>query len=153
MVLKMITEEEKIPLLSYIQWLRMVSTPVLRAESSGNGFHQRCVRCKTRGQIPAIRGRTVLLCISIPMCATSTLYTKRKLPQYFSHWEGLSPILLPSSLPLLFPLLFSLSPSQNYKLEKSSLSSSSYHTCGVPLREQAPLQLFSLAPGLSLKLR
>ena len=87
------------------------------------------------------------------MCSTSTLYTKRKLHQYFLTGKDW---VLFSSLPL--SLFFSLSffpshPLKTVSPQKSFLSSSSYHTCGVPLREQAPLQLFSLALGLSLKPR
>lgn len=130
-----------------------VPNPVLRAESSGNGFPQRHVRCMTRGQILAIRGGTILLCIPIPMSSTSTLYTKRKFHQYFL--TGKDRVLV-SSLPL--SLFFSLSffpshPLKTVSPQKSSLSSSSYHTAGVPLRQEAPLQLFSLALGLSLKAR
>ena len=99
------------------------------------------------------RGWTVLLCIPIPMCSTLTLYTKRKLHQYFLTGKDW---VLFSSLPLSLFFSLSLFPSHPLKTvspQKSSLSSSSYHACGVPLREQAPLQLFSLALGLSLKPR
>ena len=149
-------------LFTFMHWKKKWQpTPVfLPGESQGrrslmgcrHGVAQSRTRMK-RLSSSSNRGWTVLLCIPIPMCSTLTLYTKRKLHQYFLTGKDW---VLFSSLPLSLFFSLSLFPSHPLKTvspQKSSLSSSSYHACGVPLREQAPLQLFSLALGLSLKPR